>query len=62
VICIAISQAAFDAITKTGLAFDREGRDEEVRERVRVVSHARPSRLWKSGFKTFSQLRLVPLR
>jgi hypothetical protein len=31
-------------------------------ERVAVVSHPRPSRLWKSGFKTFSQLRLVPPR
>ena len=40
------------------LAFDREGRDEEVRERVRVVSHRRSN----SGFKHFSRLRLVPLR
>jgi hypothetical protein len=39
------------------LALDRKGRDAEIRERVRVLSHRRLN----SGFLTFSQFRHRPL-
>ena len=39
-------------------ALDGEGRDEEIREGVGVVSHRR----WNSGFRHLSQFRLGPLR